>query len=327
MAIPVRTVSITGVFAEDANTTIPTPPVPEVSYRDTTLSATDVKEGWPFKKIVDSAKFNEAMYEYSTILQLAEKYGFIPWSANTDYEQGSCALGTDGIVYQAKQNTGPSSTAQNPVNDTSHTYWDVYFQNTFTAYRVLVSNASGKPAPSSITSTKLGYLSDVTSNIQAQINAKAADSAVVKLTGAQTVAGTKTFSSSPVVPTPASSDSSTKSANTAWVNAFVAAAISSKLSITSYATTDPYCVKFSNGLLIQWGQVAAGSGTGSRDDTVNLRLAYNSTNYFATAQFIGDHGQIYQNGCYAFAVKSFKIHSQGGNVSGAKRWFTIGWGA
>ena len=39
----------------------------------------------------------------------------------------------------------------------------------------------------------------------------------VKLTGNQTVAGTKTFSSSPVVPTPSESDNSTKAATTAFV--------------------------------------------------------------------------------------------------------------
>ena len=42
-----------------------------------------------------------------------------------------------------------------------------------TANRALISNNSGKIAVSSITSTKLGYLTDVTSNIQAQLNSKA----------------------------------------------------------------------------------------------------------------------------------------------------------
>lgn len=42
-----------------------------------------------------------------------------------------------------------------------------------TASRALVSNSSGKVAVSSITSTKLGYLTDVTSNIQAQLDSKA----------------------------------------------------------------------------------------------------------------------------------------------------------
>lgn len=43
-----------------------------------------------------------------------------------------------------------------------------------TASRALISNSSGKVAVSSITSTKLGYLTDVTSNIQAQLNNKQA---------------------------------------------------------------------------------------------------------------------------------------------------------
>ena len=44
---------------------------------------------------------------------------------------------------------------------------------------------------------------------------------VVKLTGAQTISDTKTFNESPIVPTPATSDNSTKAASTAYVrNAF-----------------------------------------------------------------------------------------------------------
>ena len=62
-----------------------------------------------------------------------------------------------------------------------------------TASRALVSNGSGKVAVSAVTSTELGYVHGVTSAIQTQINAKAADSAVVKLTGTQTIGGAKTF--------------------------------------------------------------------------------------------------------------------------------------
>ena len=67
----------------------------------------------------------------------------------------------------------------------------------------MISNGSGKVAVSSVTSTELGYVSGVTSAIQTQITAKADDSVVVKLTGDQTVAGTKTFSSFPVTPSSA----------------------------------------------------------------------------------------------------------------------------
>ena len=129
MTIPERTVTIAGVFAEDATTTIPTPPVPGTAYRDTALTPAEAKEGWPFKEIVDSSKFNQALYEYSTISQMIEKYGFLPWSANTDYVEGSYALGTDGTIYRAVQDTGPSTTAYNPVNDTSNTYWETWLDS------------------------------------------------------------------------------------------------------------------------------------------------------------------------------------------------------
>lgn len=127
MTITNRTVTIKSVFAENANTTIPNPPVSGTSYRNESTTATEMGNGWAYKNIVDSAKFNEAMYEYSTITKLQEKYGFIPWSDLTDYEAGSVCLGSDGTVYQAKQNTGPSSTAYDPVNDTSHTYWEILY--------------------------------------------------------------------------------------------------------------------------------------------------------------------------------------------------------
>ena len=42
-----------------------------------------------------------------------------------------------------------------------------------TASMALVSDANGKVAASSISTTKLGYLTDVTSNIQSQLNGKA----------------------------------------------------------------------------------------------------------------------------------------------------------
>ena len=50
-----------------------------------------------------------------------------------------------------------------------------------TASRVLITNSSKKVAASSITSTKLGYLTDVTSNIQAQLNGKVATATVTAL--------------------------------------------------------------------------------------------------------------------------------------------------
>jgi hypothetical protein len=58
-----------------------------------------------------------------------------------------------------------------------------------TASRAMATDAAGRASATSVTATELGYLSGVTSAIQTQLNAK------VALTGDQTIAGVKTFSS------------------------------------------------------------------------------------------------------------------------------------
>lgn len=129
MTIPNRDVTITGVFAEDASTTIPSSPISGTSYRNSSMTAEDVEEGFPYKTVVDSANFNQAMYEYSSVTKQVEKYGFLPWSNLTDYETGSICLGSDGNLYQAQRTTGPSTIARDPTTDTGHTYWNPYFQS------------------------------------------------------------------------------------------------------------------------------------------------------------------------------------------------------
>ena len=118
-----RTVTITGIFAESANTTIPENPVSGIAYRNTSLTESQIRTGWPFKTIVDSSNFNQSMFEIFSISKQFEQYGFLPWSSLTDYPQGGFALGSDGVLYQAVQATGPSTTALDPTNDTSMTYW------------------------------------------------------------------------------------------------------------------------------------------------------------------------------------------------------------
>lgn len=75
------------------------------------------------------------------------------------------ALNTLTTTVNGKQNTitGAASTVTT---------------NNLTANRALVSNASGKIAISAVTSTELGYLDGVTSNIQTQLNNKANASAL-----------------------------------------------------------------------------------------------------------------------------------------------------
>lgn len=106
-----------------------------------------------------------------------------------------------------------------------------------------LNSPPGSESPSSIDD----YLRTLSAFIR-QINdlaaTKADDSAVVKLTGAQTVAGTKTFSASPVAPNPTAG---TRSQALATMQMFADEFVAS-LATSGYQ-------KLPSGLIIQWGFV------------------------------------------------------------------------
>lgn len=115
--LPERTVTIEGIFAEDALTDIPQQPTPGISYRNTALSSTVIAEGWPFKEIVNSSDLNQVLYVQTSLQKMNEQYGFLIWSSQTEYKAGGVCLGLDGTLYQAITD----NTAQNP--STSPGYW------------------------------------------------------------------------------------------------------------------------------------------------------------------------------------------------------------
>ena len=80
-----------------------------------------------------------------------------------------------------------------------------------TASRVMVVGTGGRPEASVITSTELGYLDDVTSSIQTQLNAKAPLSSPA-------------FTNVPTAPTAAPGTNNTQIATTAYADASAAAA-------------------------------------------------------------------------------------------------------
>ena len=139
--------------------------------------------------------------------------GYTPYSAtNPNNYISSAALSTltdvtlsnvedgqhlvyDGVAQKWKNVTSSSSTAWGDIIGTLSDQADLQTalnskQNTITGAattitsdnltggRALISDSNGKVAVSTISSTKLGYLSDVTSNIQVQLNGKTTMSAV-----------------------------------------------------------------------------------------------------------------------------------------------------
>jgi hypothetical protein len=84
-------------------------------------------------------------------------------------------------------------------------------------------------------------------------------------TGMQIIGGFKNFTTSPVVPTPALSDDSTKVATTAFVKDLVggSTAVAKSLNTNGY-------VRFANGLIMQWGY----RDTTSNPHTITFPLAF-----------------------------------------------------
>jgi hypothetical protein len=137
MSVDIRTVTLPALWADDAITDIPTPPVANTTYRNTDLGSTELLAGWPYQKIVDSADFNQTLWLISNLVKSCEQYGIMPWCASTTYKQNGICLASNGIFYWAKK----ENTGVNPVNDSGMTNWGVFLDpgDNFVTETVLMS--------------------------------------------------------------------------------------------------------------------------------------------------------------------------------------------
>lgn len=92
----------------------------------------------------------------------------------------------DGLqtdVGTLKTNVGNVQTALTSKQDTVVGGASTITEDNLTASRALISNSSGKVAVSTVTSTELGYLDGVTSNVQTQLNKKLESVPVTSVNG------------------------------------------------------------------------------------------------------------------------------------------------
>lgn len=319
--VDTRTVTLPAIWADDAITEIPTPPIANTTYRNTDLGSTELLQGWPYQKIVDSADFNQTLWLISNLVKSCEQYGIMPWCASTTYKQNGICLASNGIFYWAKKD----NTGVNPVTDSGMTNWGVFLDpgdnfltetllnnqialceklanktqtlsssSTSTQYpsakavydnitnakadlqaqitsndtditnlknnkqnnitggastittsnlttnRALVSDGNGKVAVADVTSTELGYLDGVTSNIQTQLNDKQASGSYMTLSGDQTASGNKAFSGQITRSVaPSASDDTVQVPNTYWVNRRISSVMRNKLLVVSSLPSSP----------------------------------------------------------------------------------------
>lgn len=130
-------------------------------------------------------------------------------SAETTYRTGNVNITATNIGLGNVNNT---SDAEKPISTATQTALDgkqatitgaatTITDNNLTANRALISNSSGKVAASSVTSTELGYLDGVTSNIQTQLNNKLSSAPVTSVnnkTGAVSL-GAKDVGAQPTI--------------------------------------------------------------------------------------------------------------------------------
>lgn len=138
--VDTRTVTLPAIWADDAITEIPTPPIANTTYRNTDLGSTELLQGWPYQKIVDSADFNQTLWLISKLVKTSEQYGIMPWCASTTYKQNGICLGSNGIFYWAKQD----NTGVNPVTDSGMTNWGIFLDpgDNFVTETVLMSQTN-----------------------------------------------------------------------------------------------------------------------------------------------------------------------------------------
>lgn len=89
-----------------------------------------------------------------------------------DYVPNSEKASANGVATLDANGNVPASQLGNVTAAPTGAVSTIYDSN-LTANRVVISNGSGKVAVSDVTSTELGYLDNVTSNIQTQLNSKA----------------------------------------------------------------------------------------------------------------------------------------------------------
>lgn len=210
--VDTRTVTLPALWADDAITEIPTPPIANTTYRNTDLGSTELLQGWPYQKIVDSADFNQTLWLISNLVKSCEQYGIMPWCPSTTYKQNGICLASNGIFYWAKQD----NTGVNPVTDSGMTNWGVFLDpgDNFVTETVLTSQINlceklaNKTQTLSSSSTTTQYPSakavyDNINNLQTSLQSaiSAIQANYVTTNTAQDITGTKTFTNNvnPVV--------------------------------------------------------------------------------------------------------------------------------
>ena len=145
------------------------------------------------------------------------------WNASVQYVNDEYYIDTvtyNGATYFAKR----SNLGVAPIDNDSSADWEVLAKKGSNASVTIVNNLTSSDSSCALAASQGKVLDGKITSLNGSVNSLnsnllALNTNSVKLSGDQAISGTKTFSSSPKVPTPSSDDNSTAVATTAWVNA------------------------------------------------------------------------------------------------------------
>ena len=278
--------------AFDYDNFINTPTIPSVIDALNSTSTTDALSANQWKVLKDAIDNLSWLWKFLSLwnsstgqpisFPLETPYTYTTW----DWFMVEIVDTTDPITNYKPTWSSYTWTASTVVESWTVKQWDVYIYDG-TDWLLQVNN---KPQ---VSFSEIAWQPTDNSNLATALSAKANDSDVVKLTGNQTIAWTKTFSTSPVVPskTSAATNTWTAIATEAQVKT-VADAIPTKVSQLSndsnYATTSQIPTVNNATLTIQknWTTVNTFTANASSNVTANISVPTDTWDLTNWAWFI-----------------------------------------
>lgn len=146
-------------FAANALTTIPPTPVAGVSYRDPIAGPASSPNGWPYSERVNSAEWNQIMFQISSLVSIIDKKGILGWSSAVDYTESSIVFGSDGVLYVWLQASGPAGAgAKDPLTN------PLYWQTLSSSFAASTDGIAGSFSNLKISTTGLNAQASITAN-------------------------------------------------------------------------------------------------------------------------------------------------------------------
>ena len=94
-------------------------------------------------------------------------HGILEWDSAQDYTHPAIVWGSDNVLYVSVQDSGPSSTAQDPTSDTADTYWAAFTVTSLPASSITTGTIATARLPKASTTQEgikeLGTTSEINS--------------------------------------------------------------------------------------------------------------------------------------------------------------------